>query len=141
MEEYNMEKIKEILPHRKPMLFVEEIKFIKPDIAEGHYYFQGNEWFFQGHYPGKPIVPGIILCEIIAQTSCVLLKEEIKGKIPYLISIDKAKFRKKVEPKSECTSVVMRTEMKGPFHYISGKIFVEDKLCAEGTLSFVLRDT
>ena len=140
MEIYKMERIMELLPHRSPMLLVEEIKFYEPNRAEGRYFFRGDEWFFNGHYPGMPIVPGILLCEIMAQTGCVLLKEETKGKIPYLITIDNTKFRKIVEPESECKAVVEYENRKGPFHFMAGKLFVEDILCAEGTFSFILKD-
>lgn len=140
MEIYKKDGIMELLPHRSPMLLVEEIIFFEPNRAEGRYFFRGDEWFFKGHYPGKPIVPGVILCEIMAQTGCVLLKEEAKGKIPYLITIDNTKFRKIVEPKSECKTVVEYVNRKGAFHYIAGKLFVGGILCAEGAFSFVLKD-
>lgn len=140
MKIYDIERIKEILPHRSSMLLVEEIRFFEPNRAEGSYFFRGDEWFFNGHYPRYPIVPGIILCEIIAQTSCVLLEEEGRGKIPYLISIDKTKFRKKVEPQSKCKTVVKYENRKGAFHYISGELFVEERLCAESLLSFIFVD-
>lgn len=133
------DKIKEIIPHREPMLLIDEITIEDDNVIKGRYLFTGNEWFFQGHYPNNPIVPGVILCEIMAQTSCGLLANEIKGKTPYLISIINSKFRKVVKPKDELSIKATLDMIKGPFHYINSKAYVNDNLCAECKLSFLFR--
>ena len=71
------EEIKKILPHRDDMLLLDEVEKVD-DTAHGIYRVKGDEFFLRGHFPGSPIVPGVILCEMLAQTSCVLLKEDIQ---------------------------------------------------------------
>ena len=74
------EEIKTILPHRDAMLLLDEVAR-EEDTAVGKLRIRGDEWFLQGHFPGNPVVPGVILCEILAQSSCILLKDEMtKGK-------------------------------------------------------------
>ena len=122
------------------MLLVDNIYIMDNKSIEGRYYFHGDEWFFKGHYPESPIVPGVILCEIMAQTSCGLLQEEERGKIPYLVSIVNAKFRKVVHPQEECSIKAVLTDKKGPFLFVRCKMYVKNILCAESDLSFVLKD-
>jgi 3-hydroxymyristoyl/3-hydroxydecanoyl-(acyl carrier protein) dehydratase len=74
----NREEIKELIPHREPMLLLDSLE-IGNGVARGQYLVRGDEWFLQGHFPGNPVVPGVILCEIMAQTCSVLLGENIKG--------------------------------------------------------------
>ncbi|BCJ94322.1 3-hydroxyacyl-[acyl-carrier-protein] dehydratase FabZ [Anaerocolumna cellulosilytica] len=139
MKVYDRNKIKELIPHRSPMLLVDNI-YIMDKSIESRYYFRGDEWFFRGHYPESPIVPGVILCEIMAQTCCGLLNEEERGKVPYLVRIVNAKFRKMVHPKEECSIKAMLYDKKGPFLFVSCKLYVKNILCAESQLSFVLKD-
>lgn len=139
MDRYDANAIMDILPHRENMLLVDEIKLIHEKRAEGKYFFRGDEWFFKGHYPHETIVPGVILCEIMAQTSCALLHEEVRGKIPYLVSIDKAKFRQKVLPRAECIAIVECLKNSRILRSVAGKLYVEDILCAECTLTFVAK--
>ena len=71
----------------------------KPDhTAVGHYTVRGDEWFLQGHFPGNPVVPGVVLCEMMGQTCCVLLADKIGGSTPYFTGINQVKFRNPVHP-------------------------------------------
>lgn len=133
-------ELENMIPHRDAMLLVDELTLFDDGIVEGSYCFSGSEWFFQGHFPGKPIVPGIILCEIMAQSSCGILSPGIEGKIPYLISIQNTKFRKTVIPGDTVVARGRLKEIKGPFYFVSCKAFVQNTLCAEGEMSFVLRE-
>ena len=87
------EELKEYLPHREPMLLVDEITMDENNVAHGIYHVRGDEFFLQGHFPGQPVVPGVILCEIIAQPCALLLGDALKGKIPFYTGIDKVKFK------------------------------------------------
>ena len=103
------EEIKKILPHRDKMLLVDEAELCQdfldengqPTRCRGSYTIRGDEWFLQGHFPGNPIVPGVVQCEMMAQTCCVLLaSKQVEGEkiTPYFTSLDKVKFRNKVLP-------------------------------------------
>ena len=135
----NRDEIKQIIPHREPMLLVDEIEIID-GVAVGSYTVRGDEHFLDGHFPGNPVVPGVILCEILAQSSCVLLDTSLRGQTPYLVGMNNIKFKRPVAPgdtvRTECTL----ERVKGPFHFISGKLYVGDKLCVSGEFaSAILR--
>ena len=88
----NREEIKQFLPHREPMLLVDEMVVNEDGTVVGKYHVRGDEFFLQGHYPGNPVVPGVILCEIMGQSSSLLVKDYLKGKTPYFTGIDKTRF-------------------------------------------------
>ena len=94
----NREEIKKLLPHREPMLLVDEAEAVDEKTARGSYTIKGDEFFLQGHFPGQPVTPGVMLCEMMAQTCCVLLSGQSGGKTPYFTSLDKVKFKKTVLP-------------------------------------------
>ncbi|WP_206459815.1 3-hydroxyacyl-ACP dehydratase FabZ [Anaerovorax sp. IOR16] len=141
----NKEDIKKIIPHREPMLLVDEASVVEENQAVGFYKVKGDEWFLQGHFPGNPVVPGVILCEIMAQTCCVLLHEERTNKseegellTPYYTGLNNVKFRNPVKPgdtlKLECSI----DRVKEPFYFAKGKGSVDGKLCVSAEFSFAL---
>ena len=92
----NRDEIKEFLPHREPMLLLDEVT-VEGEKAIGKYTVKGDEFFLQGHFPGNPIVPGVIQCEMIAQTAVALLPD-CKGKTPLYTGLNNVKFKNPLLP-------------------------------------------
>ncbi|MEG0457472.1 MAG: 3-hydroxyacyl-ACP dehydratase FabZ [Oscillospiraceae bacterium] len=134
----NKEEIKNILPHREPMLLVDSSEQINENESLGKYKIKGNEFFLQGHFPNNPVVPGVILCEMMAQSCCILLAEKSKNSTPYFTSLDKVKFKNKVLSGDELVSKCSIIKQKGPFYFCQGKGYVEDTLCVSAEFSFAL---
>ncbi len=134
----NIAELEKILPHRKPMLLLDEAGVDENGIAVGGYHVKGDEFFLQGHFPGNPVVPGVILCEMMAQTCAVLLSSETAGKTPYYTSIDKVRFRNPVKPGDQVEFKCEIVKRKPPFVFAEGKGYVEGKLCVKGEFSFAL---
>jgi 3-hydroxyacyl-[acyl-carrier-protein] dehydratase len=91
----------EVLPHRPPFLFVDEVTRLEPGTsAAGTWSLRGDEWFFGGHFPGRPTLPGVLMCEAIAQVGAVavLTDERFAGKLPLFGGLDGARFRRQVVP-------------------------------------------
>jgi len=135
----NIEEIKKIIPHRDNMLLIDEAE-IKDGVAYGKKHITGDEWFLKGHFPDNPVVPGVILCEIMAQSSCVLLAEVAEGKTPYFTGLDKVKFRNKVLPGDTIETECKITRSKGVFYFAEGKASVNGKLCVSAQFSFALME-
>ena len=135
----NREELMEILPHRPPMLLVDEAH-IEGETAVGTYTVRGDEFFLQGHFPGQPIVPGVILCEMMGQTSCVLVADQIKGKTTLFAGLEKVRFRRTVQPGDTITFTTRQTGSKAMFHFIEGTGKVGDEVCVTAELSFALVD-
>lgn len=134
----NQEELKNIIPHRDAMLLIDEACAID-GVARGERRILGNEWFLQGHFPGNPVVPGVILCEMLAQSACVLLPlEQIRGATPYFAGLNNVRFKNGVKPgdvfKTECRIV----KQKPPFIFAKGSGYVEGKLCITAEFSFAL---
>ena len=135
----NKNEIMNILPHRDPMLLIEEAELVD-GVSIAKYLVRGDEFFLQGHFPGNPVVPGVILCEMMAQASCLLINKPDDGVIytPFFTSMDKVKFRNPVLPSDD---IVLKSELlrqKHPFYFVKSSVYVEDTLCASGEFSFAL---
>ncbi|MDD6736386.1 MAG: 3-hydroxyacyl-ACP dehydratase FabZ [Clostridiales bacterium] len=136
----NKEEIMEILPHRDNMLLIDEAH-LNGDKAVAKKKITGGEWFLKGHFPNNPIVPGVILCEILAQSTCVLLSDEISdNKVPLFTGLNKVKFRNPVRPGDEFVTECTITKKRPPFFFAEGKGYVDGKLCVSAEFSFAIAD-
>ncbi len=135
---YDAARIMEILPHRYPFLFVDKITKLDGKHAEGIKNVTISEPYFQGHLPGRPLMPGVLIIEAIAQVGAVLFltDEAHKGKFPYIFSIEKAKFRKPVYPGDRMDIVVDIVKQHKRYGKLRGKVLVDGKLAAEAEIVF-----
>ena len=134
-------EIQNIIPHRYPFLLVDKIIEIDPGKrAVGIKNVTANEPFFQGHFPGKPIMPGVLIVEAMAQVGAVAVlgTEENKGKLAVFTGIDKMRFKKQVLPGDVLRMEVELTAMKRGVGKARASAFVEDKLAASGELMFAI---
>lgn len=132
------EEIKKILPHREPMLLLDNVEKTG-EFAVGQYTVRGDEFFLQGHFPEHPIVPGVILCEILAQSACVLMEDAIaEGKLPVYTGLDKVRFRLPVRPGDTVETKCRITRMKKPFYFAEGTASVNGKVCVTAEFSFAV---
>ena len=134
----NRDEIKTFLPHREPMLLLDEAELDENGDALGLYTVRGDEWFLQGHFPANPVVPGVILCEIIAQTAGVLLRDKLPGKTTLYAGLDNVRFRHMVRP-GETVKVSCRVvRQKANVYVVAGEATVSDALCASGVFTLML---
>lgn len=92
----------------------------------------------QGHFPGNPVVPGVILCEMMGQSACCLLAGKVEGCTPFFTKMNNVKFKNQVKPGDTLESVCTLTKSKGVFYFIDAKGYVDGKLCVSAELSFAL---
>ena len=136
----NREEIKNILPHREPMLLLDEVDIVEEGGVRksvGKYTVRRDEFFLQGHFPGNPIVPGVIQCEMIAQ-SAVALIPDVKGGTPLYTGLNNVKFKNPLLPGDTAVMTVELTARKGIFCFAKGRLEANGKLCTSAEFSFAI---
>lgn len=138
----DIKQILEILPHRYPFIMVDRIlDFVETKYITGIKNVTMNEQFFQGHFPGEPVMPGVLILEGLAQVGALLayksMTEEIGGKLVYFVGIDKVRFRKMVRPGDQLFFKVESIRMKPKLSKMSGKAYVDNELAVEAELMAV----
>ncbi|MCA6071539.1 MAG: 3-hydroxyacyl-ACP dehydratase FabZ, partial [Endomicrobium sp.] len=138
----NHEEVLKYIPHRYPFLMIDKVKISSVDTskATGYKCVSGNENFFQGHFPSAPIMPGVLIVEAMAQTSCVMFlsRPEMQGCLAYFMSIDKAKFRRPVKPGDVLELRVEIIKDGGRRGKMKGEAYVDGKLTTEAEFVFVI---
>lgn len=135
------EEIERIIPQRDPFLMIDEVEEYIPGVrATAYKHVRENEWYFKGHFPGNPIMPGVLITESLAQTGAVaiLSKEENQGKNALFGGIDKMKFKKMVVPGDTLKLEVKIIKQKGPIGVGEVIATVDGKIAAKGELTFAV---
>jgi 3-hydroxyacyl-[acyl-carrier-protein] dehydratase len=133
----------DILPHRPPFLFVDEVTALVPgESAAGLWRLSGDEWFFLGHFPGRPTLPGVLMCEAVAQLGAVavLTDERFAGKLPLFGGLDRARFRRQVVPGDTLELSVSLGRMSVRAGKGTGLASVNGQIACECELMFVIVD-
>lgn len=140
---FDIEKIIDIMPHRYPFLLLDRVEQIEDDAVIGIKNVTYNEPFFQGHFPGEPIMPGVLIIESMVQAGGFLLLNKMdnpKKKLVYFTSIKRAKFRHPVKPGDVLRHEVKLVTFRSNFCKLKGKSFVNDTLVAEGEFTAAVAD-
>jgi 3-hydroxyacyl-[acyl-carrier-protein] dehydratase len=144
--ELNQEEIKNLLPHREPMLLVDRLTKIVPMIsATGHINVTKDKFYFDGHFPGAPVFPGVLIVEAFGQAAAALAAhsldpKEVENKLVFLMTIDKARFRSPIIPECELLLHVKVEKIKGRIWKYSGIAAVNDKKMADAEWMATIAD-
>lgn len=137
----NTQEIMEIIPHRQPFLLIDTIEELQPGVrAVGKKCVSYNEPYFAGHFPGEPVMPGVLQIEALAQVGAVaiLSQPDFKGKTAYFAAINSAKFKRKVVPGDVLRLETEIIKIKGPIGIGMAKAYVDDVLAVQAELTFAI---
>jgi 3-hydroxyacyl-[acyl-carrier-protein] dehydratase len=136
-------EIEEILPHRKPFLLLDEVVELQPgERVVARKRVREDEWYLSGHFPGRPIMPGVLIVEAMAQTGAVavLADEANRGKMALFAGIDDVRFKRIVEPGDELELTCELERVRGPIGRGKATATVDGELAARGTLTFAVTE-
>ena len=138
----NRADIESIIPHREPFILVDEVLEIDDEHIVALKNVRADEYYFQGHFPEMPVMPGVLVVESMAQAGAIvaLNKPENKGKIAFFAGIDKVRFKKSVFPGDTLRLEVRLTKQRGPIGFGEGKAFVNGALCVSAEIMFAIGD-
>ena len=134
-------EIEAILPHRDPFLLIDEVLELEPgERVVARKRVAGDEWYLRGHFPGRPVMPGVLIVEAMAQTGAVavLAQEENRGRIALFAGIDDVRFKRIVEPGDELELECSLEQVRGPVGKGKATARVDGELAARGTLTFAV---
>jgi 3-hydroxyacyl-[acyl-carrier-protein] dehydratase len=140
---FGLDVIEQIIPHREPFLFLDEVLELEPGArVVARKLVRGDEWFFPGHFPGRPILPGVIMVEALAQAGAIaaLSVDANRGKLVLFAGIDGVRFKRIVEPGDELTLVCEIEAARGPVGRGKATARVGNELAVRGTLTFATTD-
>ena len=138
---FGRDVLEEILPHRQPFLLIDEVVELEPGqrvVARRE--VRADDWWFPGHFPQRPVMPGVLIVESMAQTGAVgvLMEKENRGRIAFFAGIDDCRFKRVVEPGDTLTLVCEIDQLRGPIGRGRATAHVGDELAARGTLTFAV---
>jgi 3-hydroxyacyl-[acyl-carrier-protein] dehydratase len=138
---FGRDVIEAILPHREPFLLLDEVSVLEPGrrvVAIRN--VREDDWWFPGHFPGRPVMPGVLIVEAMAQAGAVavLVEEENRGRIAFFAGIDDCRFKRVVEPGDTLTLTCEIDQVRGPIGRGKATAHVGDQLAARGTLTFAV---
>ena len=141
---YDLDQIKSNIPHREPFLFVDEVRVLEPRKKYiGVHLLRPDEYFFKGHFPKRPVMPGVLIIESMSQALGGAVMSDVISKtrtLPLFLSIETAKFRGMVQP-GDLLEMPLQILRLGRISKIYSEAYVKGKLCAQATLNFVLGET
>jgi len=135
------EEIEAILPHREPFLLIDEVLELEPgERVVALKRVREDEWYLRGHFPGRPVMPGVLIVEAMAQTGAVavLSEEENRGRLALFAGIDDTRFKRIVEPGDELELECTLEQVRGPVGKGKARATVDGQLAARGTLTFAV---
>jgi 3-hydroxyacyl-[acyl-carrier-protein] dehydratase len=138
---FGTDVIETILPHRPPFLLLDEVAELEPGRrVVAHRAVRADDWWFKGHFPDRPVMPGVLIVEAMAQTGAVavLIEEENRGKIAFFAGIDDCRFKRVVEPGDVLTLACEIAAVRGPIGRGKATAHVGGELAARGTLTFAV---
>jgi len=139
----NREEIIELIPHREPFLLVDEVLELDERRVVGSKVFQGDEWFFAGHYPGRPLTPGVLLCEAALQCGAILLAHlrrsgDSTPRLPLVTRMDNVRFKRMVRPGEKILVEVELCDRLTEAYFLKAKITVEGQLAVRLDFAAIL---